>query len=230
MSEPLTKSYVNTHDPEHPVQEDLVLYQLFEKARKEGNDGELLSLEDMGRMTASQVYDKADGYAKGLLALGLTPGEDILTVVGVPTLEAACLFTAATSIGVGYAHPYIYAPMEATISRIVPLLESKVLVAGEGRGGHIFTALLSQFDDVKEEPSSSVLPDVKHMFYDNSYKDRSPTQKFINNLDKLRQYGESISDQQLEEARKSVKPEHIMHHLFSSVLYRHATNLYRNKR
>jgi len=58
MSEPLTKSYVNTHDPEHPVQEDLVLYQLFEKARKEGNDGELLSLEDMGRMTASQVYDK----------------------------------------------------------------------------------------------------------------------------------------------------------------------------
>jgi len=58
MSEPLTKSYVNTHNPEHPVQKDLVLYQLFEKARKEGNDGELVSLEDMGRMTASQVYDK----------------------------------------------------------------------------------------------------------------------------------------------------------------------------
>jgi len=38
-----------------------------------------------------------------LLALGLTPGEDTLTVVGVPTLEAACLFTAATSIGIGYA-------------------------------------------------------------------------------------------------------------------------------
>jgi len=38
-----------------------------------------------------------------LLALGLTPGKDTLTVVGVPTLEAACLFTAAISIGVGYA-------------------------------------------------------------------------------------------------------------------------------
>jgi len=38
-----------------------------------------------------------------LLALGLTPGEDILTVVGVPTLEAACLFTAAVSVGIGYA-------------------------------------------------------------------------------------------------------------------------------
>jgi len=29
--------------------------------------------------------------------------EDILTVVGVPTLEAACLFTAAVSVGIGYA-------------------------------------------------------------------------------------------------------------------------------
>jgi len=58
MSEPLIKSYVNTHDPEHPVQEDLVLYQLFEKARKQGNDGEFVSLETMERMTASQVYDK----------------------------------------------------------------------------------------------------------------------------------------------------------------------------
>jgi len=61
------------------------------------------------------------------------------------------------------------------------------------------------------------LPHVKHVFYDNSYKNRSPTQKFINNLDKLRQYGESISDQQLEEARKSVKSDHIVHHLFTSV-------------
>jgi len=60
---------------------------------------------------------------------------------------------------------------------------------------------------------------VKHVFYDNSYKDRSPTQKFINNLDKLRQYGESISDQQLEEARKSVKPDHVLHHFFSSVCH-----------
>jgi len=60
MSEPLTKSYVNTHDPEHPVQEDLVLYQLFEKARKEGHDGELVNLETMERMTASQIHHKVD--------------------------------------------------------------------------------------------------------------------------------------------------------------------------
>jgi len=60
MSEPLTKSYVNTHNPEHPVQEDLVLYQLFEKARKEGNDGELVNLETMERMTASQIHHKVE--------------------------------------------------------------------------------------------------------------------------------------------------------------------------
>ena len=38
-----------------------------------------------------------------MLALGLTPGEDILTVIGCPSLEAACLFTACSSIGIAYA-------------------------------------------------------------------------------------------------------------------------------
>jgi len=36
-------------------------------------------------------------------------------------------------------------------------------------------------------------------------------------LDKLRQYGESISDQQVEEARQSVKSEDVLYHIFSSV-------------
>jgi len=67
------------------------------------------------------------------------------------------------------------------------------------------------------------LPHIKQLFYDNSYKDRSPNQKFINNLDKLRQYGESISDQQLEEARKSVKPNHVLHHFFFGASYKNIT-------
>jgi len=41
-----------------------------------------------------------------LLVLGLTPGKDILTVVGVPTLEAVCLFAAAISIGIEYSVSY----------------------------------------------------------------------------------------------------------------------------
>jgi len=42
-----------------------------------------------------------------LLALGLTPGKDTLTVAGIPTLEAVCLFAAATSIGIEYAVSYL---------------------------------------------------------------------------------------------------------------------------
>lgn len=61
------------------------------------------------------------------------------------------------------------------------------------------------------------LPFVKHVFYDNTYNDRSPTHKFLHNLDKLREMGRSVTDQQLKEAKEKVKPEHVLHHLFTSV-------------
>ena len=57
-AKPLTKSYINTHDPEHPIQEDLVIYQLFEKARKDGVVGELLNLETKERWSTTEIMNK----------------------------------------------------------------------------------------------------------------------------------------------------------------------------
>ena len=54
----LTKSYVNTHDPHHPVQEDLVIYELFEKAKEDGFVGELVNMETKERMTTTEVLKK----------------------------------------------------------------------------------------------------------------------------------------------------------------------------
>lgn len=54
----LTKSYVNSHDVEHPVQEDLTMYPLFEKARKEGVVGEIYNLETDQRMTTTEIMKK----------------------------------------------------------------------------------------------------------------------------------------------------------------------------
>lgn len=58
MAAPLTKSYVNGYDPENPVLEDVVFYQLFEKAKKEGFVGEVVNLENGERMTTLQILDK----------------------------------------------------------------------------------------------------------------------------------------------------------------------------
>lgn len=54
----LTKSYVNSHDAKYPVQEDLVLSQLFEKARDNGFVGELYNLESKERTTTIEILRK----------------------------------------------------------------------------------------------------------------------------------------------------------------------------
>lgn len=51
---------------------------------------------------------QADEYAKGMLALGLVPGKDNLCSIGMASMEAACLFTASSSIGVGYSVSALY--------------------------------------------------------------------------------------------------------------------------
>ena len=61
------------------------------------------------------------------------------------------------------------------------------------------------------------LPFAEHIFYDNSYKDRSPSQKFVKTLDKLEELGESVTDEQLKEAKERVKPDFVLQHFFTSV-------------
>ena len=63
------------------------------------------------------------------------------------------------------------------------------------------------------------------MFYDNSYKPRSISHKCIKTLDKLVELGESVTDEQLQEARGKVKPEHLFQHFFTSVSARPITCL-----
>lgn len=53
--------------------------------------------------TVKLMLFQADEYAKGMLALGLVPGEDTFCVIGCPSNEPACLFTACSAIGIGYA-------------------------------------------------------------------------------------------------------------------------------
>ena len=65
-AKPLTKSYINTHDPEHPIQEDLVIYQLFEKARKDEVVGEIVNMETKERWTTVEVMKKVFMYFRVL--------------------------------------------------------------------------------------------------------------------------------------------------------------------
>ena len=65
-AKPLTKSYINTHDPEHPIQDDLVIYQLFEKARKDEVVGEIVNMETKERWTTVEVMKKVFMYFRVL--------------------------------------------------------------------------------------------------------------------------------------------------------------------
>jgi len=51
--------------------------------------------------------------------------------------------------------------MEATIKQILPLLESEIVIVGEGRGegrqGNTFSALIDMFNNEAETPRSDVL-------------------------------------------------------------------------
>ncbi|XP_067951433.1 putative acyl-CoA synthetase YngI [Watersipora subatra] len=216
MSGPLTKSYVDATDPSHPIQKDLVLYELFEKARKRGVVGEVVNLETNRRFTTTEILDKADGYAKGMLALGLIPGEDTFAVVGCSTIEAVNLFTACSAIGVAFAHPYIYTPMDISITSILHNMVPKAVVVGEGVSGTICTSFLDFFKETDTHPNSDKLPFIEHIFYDNSHNDRAPAHRCLKPLSQLTEIGKSVSDQKLEEAKKSVKPKYRLHHLFSS--------------
>ena len=61
------------------------------------------------------------------------------------------------------------------------------------------------------------LPLVEHIFYDQTYKNRSPSQSYIRDLDQLIELGKTISDEALAEAKSLVQPDHPLCHTFSSV-------------
>ena len=58
MTSALTKSYVNTEDPEHPVQDNLVMYQTFEKAKNDGFVGKIVNLQTGKTATTLEILDK----------------------------------------------------------------------------------------------------------------------------------------------------------------------------
>ena len=61
------------------------------------------------------------------------------------------------------------------------------------------------------------LPLVDHIFYDQTYKNRSPSQSYIRDLDQLIELGKSISDGALAEAKGQLRPDHLISQFFSSV-------------
>ena len=54
----LEKSYVSTYSSEFPVQNDLTLYQLFQRARENGDVGEIINLETGESLTTTHIMDK----------------------------------------------------------------------------------------------------------------------------------------------------------------------------
>ena len=49
------KSYVSTYSKEYPVQDDLVMYKLFQQARDNGHVGEIVNLET-GECTSTTQF------------------------------------------------------------------------------------------------------------------------------------------------------------------------------
>ena len=58
---------------------------------------------------------------------------------------------------------------------------------------------------------------IERVFYDDTWSGRNPTEKFLEPLQTLIRLGESVSDSQLQRYKEAVRPEWVMHHLFTSV-------------
>ena len=52
------KSYVSTYSKEYPVQDDLVMYKLFQQARDNGHVGEIVNLETGECTSTTQLLDQ----------------------------------------------------------------------------------------------------------------------------------------------------------------------------
>ena len=58
---------------------------------------------------------------------------------------------------------------------------------------------------------------IERVFYDDTWNGRNPTEKFLEPLQTLIRLGESVTDSQLQQYKEAVRPEWVMHHLFTSV-------------
>ena len=52
------KSYVSTYSKDYPVQDDLVMYKLFQQARDNGHVGEIVNLETGECTSTTQLLDQ----------------------------------------------------------------------------------------------------------------------------------------------------------------------------
>ncbi|XP_067951996.1 3-[(3aS,4S,7aS)-7a-methyl-1,5-dioxo-octahydro-1H-inden-4-yl]propanoyl:CoA ligase-like isoform X1 [Watersipora subatra] len=214
MQSPLTKSY--TKSPAMPGNRYDLFHQAFANTRAKQQQVMLINMDTGERVSNLDILAQAEEYAKGLLSLDLIPGVDSIALIGCSTFQALALFAAAAEIGLGFAHLFIHPPREERITTQIKLLAPKVIVCGEGAGGHNASALFSLLDSETTGKVSSRLPSLEHIFYDSSYKDRSPTHKAVKTLYKLKELGETVSDDQLTEARERVQPDFICQHLFTS--------------
>ncbi|XP_067937625.1 3-[(3aS,4S,7aS)-7a-methyl-1,5-dioxo-octahydro-1H-inden-4-yl]propanoyl:CoA ligase-like [Watersipora subatra] len=214
MQSPLTKSY--TKAPAKPGNKYDFLQQAIVNTRQKQQRSLLVNMDTGERVSNLDLLAQAEEYAKGLLTLDLTPGVDSIALIGCATFQALALFAAAADIGLGFAHVFIHPPREERITTQMKLLSPKVIVCGESAGGNNASALLSLLDSETTGKVSSRLPFLEHIFYDSSYKDRSPTHKSVKTLYKLKELGETVSDDQLTEARERVTPDFICQYLFTS--------------
>lgn len=58
MEFPLTKSYVSTINPEHPVNENLRLHDLIREAQDKDVKGEIVNLQNNVRMSTAEILKK----------------------------------------------------------------------------------------------------------------------------------------------------------------------------
>ncbi|XP_067949611.1 uncharacterized protein [Watersipora subatra] len=215
METPLTKSFVPKSISDTAFKYRL-FYKLFDDVKKEKRSCLLVNMDTKETVSNLEILAQSEEYAKGLLRLNLTPGIDNIALIGCSTFQALALFAAAAEIGIGFAHLFIHPPREERITTQIKLLAPKVIVCGEGAGGHNASALFSLLDSEPTDKISGKLPSLEHIFYDSSYKDRSPTHKSVKTLYKLKELGETVSDDQLTEARERVQPDFVCQHLFTS--------------
>ena len=63
------------------------------------------------------------------------------------------------------------------------------------------------------------LKSIERVFYDDTWNGRNRTEKFLEPLQTLIRLGESVSDSELQQYKEAVRPEWVMHHIFSSVSF-----------
>ena len=68
---------------------------------------------------------------------------------------------------------------------------------------------------------------MKHVYYEGDFHKLRSDYPFLRSLDDLIHAGCDIADDELDDARRQVRPDHIAHMMFTSVRYIHIAYYYR---